>query len=70
MDHFENIIRTLLEAEGYWVRRSFKVKPGHGREAPDQQALDPPPGDRSVGTALRAQRESGIRGQLHPPLAH
>ena len=25
MDHFENIIRTLLEAEGYWVRQSFKV---------------------------------------------
>jgi hypothetical protein len=25
MDHFENIIATLLEAEGYWVRRSFKI---------------------------------------------
>jgi hypothetical protein len=25
MDHFENIISTLLEAEGYWVRRSFKL---------------------------------------------
>jgi hypothetical protein len=25
MDHFENIIATLLEAEGHWVRRSFKV---------------------------------------------
>jgi hypothetical protein len=25
MDHFESIISTLLEAEGYWVRRSFKV---------------------------------------------
>ncbi|MFM2448218.1 MAG: hypothetical protein RIS44_668 [Pseudomonadota bacterium] len=25
MDYFENIISTLLEAEGYWVRRSFKV---------------------------------------------
>lgn len=25
MDHFENIISTLLEAEGYWVRRSFKI---------------------------------------------
>jgi hypothetical protein len=25
MDHFECIIRTLLEAEGYWVRQSFKV---------------------------------------------
>jgi len=25
MDHFENIISTLFEAEGYWVRRSFKV---------------------------------------------
>ncbi len=25
MDHFETIISTLLEAEGYWVRRSFKV---------------------------------------------
>lgn len=25
MDHFESIIATLLEAEGYWVRRSFKV---------------------------------------------
>ena len=25
MDHFENIISTLLEAEGYWVRRLFKV---------------------------------------------
>lgn len=25
MDHFENIISTLLEAEGYWVRKSFKV---------------------------------------------
>jgi hypothetical protein len=26
MDHFEAIIKTLLEAEGYWVRQSFKVK--------------------------------------------
>lgn len=25
MDHFEGIVATLLEAEGYWVRRSFKV---------------------------------------------
>ena len=25
MDHFESIICTLLEAEGFWVRRSFKV---------------------------------------------
>jgi hypothetical protein len=25
MDHFESIISTLLEAEGYWVRSSFKV---------------------------------------------
>ena len=25
MDHFESIIATLLEAEGYWVRRSFKI---------------------------------------------
>jgi len=25
MDYFENIIRTLLEHEGYWVRQSFKV---------------------------------------------
>jgi hypothetical protein len=25
MDHFESIISTLLEAEGYWVRRSFKI---------------------------------------------
>lgn len=25
MDHFESIVATLLEAEGYWVRRSFKV---------------------------------------------
>ena len=25
MDHFESIIKTLLEAEGYWVRQSFKV---------------------------------------------
>jgi hypothetical protein len=25
MDHFENIVSTLLEAEGYWVRGSFKV---------------------------------------------
>jgi len=25
MDHFEGLICTLLEAEGYWVRRSFKV---------------------------------------------
>ena len=25
MDHFESIIATLLEAEDYWVRRSFKV---------------------------------------------
>ena len=25
MDHFEGIIATLLEADGYWVRRSFKV---------------------------------------------
>ncbi len=26
MDHFESIISTLLEAEHYWVRRSFKIK--------------------------------------------
>lgn len=25
MDHFESIISTLLEADHYWVRRSFKV---------------------------------------------
>jgi hypothetical protein len=25
LDHFESIIATLLEADGYWVRRSFKV---------------------------------------------
>lgn len=25
MDHFESIIKTLLEHEGYWVRQSFKV---------------------------------------------
>ncbi len=25
MDHFESIIATLLEAENYWIRRSFKV---------------------------------------------
>jgi hypothetical protein len=25
MDYFESIICTLLEADGYWVRRSFKV---------------------------------------------
>lgn len=25
MEHFETIIATLLEAEGYWVCRSFKV---------------------------------------------
>jgi hypothetical protein len=25
MDHFESIISTLLEADGYWVRRSFKI---------------------------------------------
>ena len=25
MDHFEGIIKTLLEHEGYWVRQSFKV---------------------------------------------
>ncbi len=25
MDHFESLIATLLEAEGYWVRRSFKI---------------------------------------------
>ncbi len=24
MDHFESLVTTLLEAEGYWVRRSFK----------------------------------------------
>ncbi|MBL0121660.1 MAG: hypothetical protein IPP88_02670 [Betaproteobacteria bacterium] len=24
-DHFENLIRTLLEADGYWVVQSFKV---------------------------------------------
>jgi hypothetical protein len=26
MDHFEGIISTLLEAENYWIRRSFKVQ--------------------------------------------
>mgnify|MGYP000067350292 CR=1 FL=1 len=25
MDYFESIVCTLLEAEGYWVRQSFKV---------------------------------------------
>ena len=25
MDHFEGIIKTLLEQEGYWVRQSFKI---------------------------------------------
>lgn len=25
MDHFENIVATLLEADGYWVRQSYKV---------------------------------------------
>ena len=25
MDYFESIVCTLLEADGYWVRRSFKV---------------------------------------------
>ena len=25
MDHFENIAKTLLERDGYWVRQSFKV---------------------------------------------
>ena len=25
MDHFENIVRLLLESEGYWVQSSFKV---------------------------------------------
>lgn len=25
MDYFENIVATLLEADGYWVKRSFKV---------------------------------------------
>lgn len=25
MDHFESLISTLLEADGYWIRRSFKV---------------------------------------------
>src|SRR5689334_2419429 len=25
MDHFESLICTLLEAEGFWIRRSFKV---------------------------------------------
>jgi hypothetical protein len=25
VDHFESLISTLLEAEGYWLRRSFKV---------------------------------------------
>ncbi|MEQ8786221.1 MAG: hypothetical protein RIC55_07975 [Pirellulaceae bacterium] len=25
MDHFESIVATLLEAENYWIRRSFKV---------------------------------------------
>jgi hypothetical protein len=26
MDHFESIIATLLEAEHYWIRRSFKIE--------------------------------------------
>ncbi len=25
LDYFENILKTLLEAEGFWVRQSFKV---------------------------------------------
>ena len=26
MNHFEGIIKTILEHDGYWVRQSFKVK--------------------------------------------
>ena len=26
MDYFENIVKTILESEGYWVRQLFKVK--------------------------------------------
>ena len=26
MDHFEAVVHTLLEAEGYWVRASYKVE--------------------------------------------
>lgn len=51
MDHFENIVTTLLEAEGYWVRQSFKVnlttaekqrigKPSMPRPEIDLLALD------------------------------
>ena len=25
MDYFENIVKTILESEGYWVRQLFKV---------------------------------------------
>ncbi|WP_295856936.1 hypothetical protein [uncultured Xylophilus sp.] len=25
MDHFESLVCTLLETDGYWIRRSFKV---------------------------------------------
>ena len=25
MDHFEGLVKTLLEHEGYWIRQSFKV---------------------------------------------
>ncbi|MCK7510860.1 MAG: hypothetical protein MZV70_46855 [Desulfobacterales bacterium] len=51
MDHFESIVATLLEADGYWVRRSFKVnlttvekrsigKPSMPRPEVDLLALD------------------------------
>lgn len=26
MDYFEGLVKTLLEADGYWVRQSFKVE--------------------------------------------
>ncbi len=41
IDKFENTVATLLEAEGYWLRRSFRVKltPEEKRQIGKQASL-------------------------------
>lgn len=45
MDHFENIAKTLLEREGYWVMQSYKVdlSKEQKREISEKKATIPRP---------------------------
>jgi len=73
MDHFEGILATLLEAEDYWIRRSFKVNVT--KEIQDRCQGDP---DAELVTLVRISghsfRDSGglifrafrIRSETYP----